>query len=215
MKGKKVLAIGNASQLGECGMRKLPQGVSWTFAHEVSADLFPLDADAVFILDEVAVKHFPYHLLDSGNLVFINDVTGSLAAYGTPSSIVRMNGWPGFTGGPLLELSGKEKVREKADAFLDELSWAREWVPDIPGLLRPRVLAMIINEACFALAEAVSSREEIDTAMKLGTNYPFGPFEWAARIGPERIHNLLEVLSRDDERYKPAPGMLQLLQQTT
>jgi 3-hydroxybutyryl-CoA dehydrogenase len=196
-------------------MRKLPQGVSWSFAQEVSTDLFPLDADAVFILDEIAVKSFPYHLLDSETLVFVNDVTGTLSAYGSNLSIIRLNAWPGFTGGPLLELSGTVTMREKADAFLDELSWAREWVPDIPGLLRPRVLAMIINEACFALAEAVSSREEIDTAMKLGTNYPFGPFEWAARIGPERIHNLLEVLSRDDERYKPAPGMLQLLHQTT
>ncbi len=44
-------------------------------------------------------------------------------------------------------------------------------------------MAMIINEAWHALAEEVSTKNEIDTAMKLGTNYPYGPFEWAEKIG--------------------------------
>ena len=49
--------------------------------------------------------------------------------------------------------------------------------PDIPGFISARVVSMIINEAYFALEEEVSSKEEIDTAMKLGTNYPYGPFD--------------------------------------
>ena len=43
---------------------------------------------------------------------------------------------------------------------------------------------MIINEAFLALQEGVSTKEEINTAMKLGTNYPLGPFEWVEKIGP-------------------------------
>src|ERR1700710_2457559 len=46
-----------------------------------------------------------------------------------------------------------------------------------------RVVAMIINEAYYALDAGVSSKESIDLAMKLGTGYPYGPFEWADRIG--------------------------------
>jgi 3-hydroxybutyryl-CoA dehydrogenase len=72
------------------------------------------------------------------------------------------------------------------------------------------VIASIINEAFFALQENVSTREDIDTAMKLGTNYPYGPFEWAERIGLMRIYGLLDALCRQHGRYLPAP----LLKQT-
>jgi 3-hydroxybutyryl-CoA dehydrogenase len=56
------------------------------------------------------------------------------------------------------------------------------------------VISTIINEALIALMEGVSTREEIDTAMKLGTNYPYGPFEWAEKIGMERVDSLLAQL---------------------
>ncbi len=48
---------------------------------------------------------------------------------------------------------------------------------------------MIVNEAFFAFGEKISTIEEIDMAMKLGTNYPNGPFEWAEKIGIENIFN--------------------------
>ena len=63
---------------------------------------------------------------------------------------------------------------------------------------------MIINEAYFALEDNVSSKAEIDTAMKLGTNYPYGPFEWASVIGTENILTLLQKLYLTDSRYKPS-----------
>jgi 3-hydroxybutyryl-CoA dehydrogenase len=72
------------------------------------------------------------------------------------------------------------------------------------GFVTPRVISMIINEACLALQEGVSTKEEIDTAMKLGTNYPFGPFEWMDRIGQDKIYALLLKLSRHQSRYLPA-----------
>jgi 3-hydroxybutyryl-CoA dehydrogenase len=65
------------------------------------------------------------------------------------------------------------------------------------------VVSMIINEAFIALGENVSTREEIDTAMKLGTNYPYGPFEWAELIGVENIISLLNKLSEKDNHYQP------------
>ena len=63
---------------------------------------------------------------------------------------------------------------------------------------------MIINEAYFALEEGVSTKEEIDTAMKLGTNYPYGPFEWAKKIGLKNIFQLLDKLHKTNLRYEPA-----------
>ena len=63
---------------------------------------------------------------------------------------------------------------------------------------------MIINEAYFAVEDNVSSKTEIDTAMKLGTNYPHGPFEWAGLIGNKNILALLQQLYVTDRRYKPS-----------
>ena len=67
---------------------------------------------------------------------------------------------------------------------------------------------MIINEAYFSIEENVNSENEIETAMKLGTNYPKGPFEWAAEIGHSNISELLIKLSQADLKYKPAPALL-------
>ena len=63
---------------------------------------------------------------------------------------------------------------------------------------------MIINEAYFTLEEKVSTKEEIDTAMKLGTNYPYGPFEWGQKIGLKKVNELLTTLAETNSRYTPA-----------
>ena len=76
-------------------------------------------------------------------------------------------------------------------------------MPDIAGFITPRIVVSIINEAHIALEEKVSNETEIDTAMKLGTNYPYGPFEWNELIGPEKVYNLLDALSKEHERYRP------------
>lgn len=66
---------------------------------------------------------------------------------------------------------------------------------------------MIINEAYFGLGDGISSKQEMDIAMKLGTNYPFGPFEWSEKIGLGRIHALLSKLSETSTRYQIAPAL--------
>ena len=72
---------------------------------------------------------------------------------------------------------------------------------------------MIINEAFYALEEKISTMEEIDMAMKLGTNYPSGPFEWAEKIGIRRIYLLLEKLALKEARYTPSPALKKLYEQ--
>ncbi len=76
-------------------------------------------------------------------------------------------------------------------------------------MVSPRVISMIVNEAWFALQEGVSSREEIDIAMQLGTNYPYGPFAWGEKIGLKKIVSLLTRLSAQNPRYQVADLLLQ------
>ncbi len=70
---------------------------------------------------------------------------------------------------------------------------------------------MIINEACYAVNENVSTAKEIDIALKLGTSYPLGPFEWNKQIGSQRIIQLLDILSVNNDRYLPAPDLKKIL----
>lgn len=121
----------------------------------------------------------------------------------------RYNGWPGFGSQPILEIGslGRE-LPETILQFAMAGGLTCVPVPDRAGLVRPRILAMIINEAFLALEEGLSSAAEIDTAMRLGTGYPFGPFEWAEQIGLQRILRLLDSMAAADPKYSPAPALV-------
>lgn len=134
--------------------------------------------------------------------VIVNSVAYTTKAIG--ADFVRINAWPTLLQRSLTELAAPEGY----DTTLIETVFDKcQLVPDIPGMITARVIAMIVNEAYYTLGAEVSSKEEIDTAMKLGTNYPYGPFEWSERIGLKRIYELLKVLSRADARYAIAPAL--------
>jgi 3-hydroxybutyryl-CoA dehydrogenase len=77
--------------------------------------------------------------------------------------------------------------------------------PAAPKIL-PRLIAQIANEAAFALEEEIGSPADMDTAMRLGLNWPRGPLDLAALLGPEPALKLLEQLERDKgPAYAPAP----------
>lgn len=82
-----------------------------------------------------------------------------------------------------------------------------EWLKSRVGFFTPRVLCMIINEAYFTVQEGTATKTDIDTAMKLGTNYPKGPFEFAKLFGIRLVYKQLDALYQDtkDERYKICP----------
>jgi 3-hydroxybutyryl-CoA dehydrogenase len=79
-------------------------------------------------------------------------------------------------------------------------------VADYPGLIIWRTVAMIVNEALDALQKGVASEQDIDTAMRLGVNYPRGPLAWGEQLGWQRLLCLLENLQRHygEERYRPS-----------
>lgn len=136
-------------------------------------------------------------------LVVINSVITTLQQLQV--NFIRINAWHTFLQRPVIEAA---TINESNKTLTEELFYLfdkkTQWVPDITGLITARVIASIINEAFFALQENVSTPEEIDIAMKLGTNYPFGPFEWGKKIGLENIHALLSELSKSNRRYTPA-----------
>jgi 3-hydroxybutyryl-CoA dehydrogenase len=140
--------------------------------------------------------------------VIVDAVVPTLAQIGRP--FIRINGWPGFLERDVHELAvPDEATAAQIITLYQKIGRSCRIVPDTPGMISARILASIINEAWFTWEDGVSSKAGIDTAMKLGTNYPIGPFEWSERIGLDRICHLLEVLSREDARYRPANGLHQ------
>ncbi len=81
-----------------------------------------------------------------------------------------------------------------------------EKIGDCVAGIFPRTIAMVINEAVFALQEGVATAADIDMAMKLGTNYPKGPLAWCDEIGAYAICAILEALQVEygAERYRIA-----------
>jgi 3-hydroxybutyryl-CoA dehydrogenase len=82
---------------------------------------------------------------------------------------------------------------------------------DQPGFAVNRILMPMINEAITALHEGVASIEDIDTAMKLGTNQPMGPLTLADFIGLDTCLSIMEVLHHGlgDSKYRPCPLLRQ------
>jgi len=136
-------------------------------------------------------------------LIIVNSVVTTAA--NLPPGFIRISGWPTFLKRTITEASGTtDTINNKVEDLFSSFGKKIEWVADIPGFVTARVISMIINEAYFALDEKVSSKEEIDTAMKLGTNYPYGPFEWSKKIGLQNVYELLSSLSQIDPRYEPS-----------
>lgn len=126
-----------------------------------------------------------------------------------PENYCRINGWNGFLEKELLETATNNvKLQPVFKLILENLGFKPTFVADIIGFVSLRAIAMIINEAYFGLEDEISSKTDIDTAMKLGTNYPYGPFEWGEKIGLKNISNLLIELAKTDSRYQPCTWLL-------
>ncbi len=131
-----------------------------------------------------------------------------------PQRLVGIGAIPSLLEGGLIEFAFSsltdEATLKGAGQFAKDLGKESAQVQDSIGLVLPRILCMLVNEAYFALTENVALPDDIDTAMKLGTNYPFGPVEWAERIGVRHVYAVVTALQRTlgEDRYRAAP-MLQ------
>jgi 3-hydroxybutyryl-CoA dehydrogenase len=96
-----------------------------------------------------------------------------------------------------------------AARWLAALDFKPQRVADTPGLVVARTLAMLINEAADAVLQGVCTPEGADAAMKLGVNYPAGPFEWLAQWNAPAVIGLLDVLDAHyrGERYRVSPWL--------
>ncbi|MEO8664911.1 MAG: 3-hydroxyacyl-CoA dehydrogenase family protein [Ignavibacteria bacterium] len=128
-----------------------------------------------------------------------------------PARIVGAALYQGFSEMAGIELSKSDLTSpdsyEKAKKIFEDAGKKVYLVTDRPGMISLRIISMIINEAYLVLQEGTSNKEDIDTAMKLGTNYPYGPIEWSEKLGVELIYNILKTMLEEygDDRYRITP----------
>ncbi|MFD0316178.1 3-hydroxyacyl-CoA dehydrogenase [Streptomyces flavalbus] len=80
-------------------------------------------------------------------------------------------------------------------------------IGDVPGMIVARTVARIVDLAHDAVAKGVATEEDVDTAMRLGVNYPLGPFEWSRRLGRNWAYALLDDLHLRDPSGRYAPSL--------
>ncbi|MFC0522712.1 3-hydroxyacyl-CoA dehydrogenase [Pontibacillus salicampi] len=111
---------------------------------------------------------------------------------------------------PLVEMvKGLETSDETAQIIrnvAEQMGKETVVVNEFPGFVTSRISALVGNEAFYMLQEGVGSPEEIDKAIKLGLNYPMGPFELGDLVGLDaRLNNLKYLHDKLGEKYRPAP----------
>ncbi|MEU3994670.1 MULTISPECIES: 3-hydroxyacyl-CoA dehydrogenase [Streptomyces] len=80
-------------------------------------------------------------------------------------------------------------------------------IGDVPGMIVARTVARIVDLAVEAVARGVATEDDVDTAMRLGVNYPLGPFEWSRRLGRGWAGELLDELHGIDPSGRCAPSL--------
>jgi 3-hydroxybutyryl-CoA dehydrogenase len=137
---------------------------------------------------------------------------------GQPGAVTGWGSVPPLEAGGMMEVAaGLQTAPEAlaaAQAFWSSIGLKPAVVADGTGLVRARIVCALVNEAATALMEGVASAADIDTAMKLGTNYPRGPLEWGDLIGLDVVLGVMRGLHEDfgEDRYRPCPLLVRYVQ---
>ncbi|MBV9148723.1 MAG: 3-hydroxybutyryl-CoA dehydrogenase [Candidatus Eremiobacteraeota bacterium] len=112
----------------------------------------------------------------------------------------------------VIELVDSDAVDDDALALAEELFAAlgkrTMLVGDLPALFLGRVIGSVVNEAVYAVQDGIASADDIDVAMRLGTNYPLGPIAWGREIGGQRVARILSQLAAaEGAEFGPARAL--------
>ena len=164
-----------------------------SFTHSADSDWIGLETDAGQL-----------RMTDgrSAALVAVREQARDLALFDLP--IALGGGAPGASLAWSVSGGASERWRTLAPQWLAAAGWTPRQLADAAGLVVARTIAMLINEAADAVLHGVCTEQAADSAMKLGVNYPAGPFEWLAAWNVHAVVKLLDHLDNQHrgERYR-------------
>jgi 3-hydroxybutyryl-CoA dehydrogenase len=205
-----ILVIGEEVNFNECCSKF---GTEHIYAWENEPEDIRQKIENSFIVFDFTIDQHPDRFSNycqpENAVVFVNTVNTTLkklAGNQKPAgNVFGFCGLPTLLNRTLLEVSIlKDEDEPPLKKICSQLNTEYRIVADKVGFITPRIVCMIINEAFYALEEEIASAADIDRAMKLGTNYPYGPLEWSKKIGLRNVCNLLNAVYKEtrDERYK-------------
>jgi 3-hydroxybutyryl-CoA dehydrogenase len=204
----KIAAKGSPERLAELGLILSSAGLNY-IGLESTKNIDSHEYDLVFDLNFDDDPHsLSDYLKASGSKTFfllsgVKMQIESAVPRQLWQKVVFINALPGFLGRKSIEYC---TLSDSFDASVfSSIGWmdANKTASRV-GMVSPRVVFMIINEAYYTLQEGTASRNDIDQGMKLGTAYPLGPFEWCDKVGLKNVYETLSALYDDthDERYR-------------
>lgn len=212
-----ILVIADAQRYEELQQKGLGthHDIQWKTSLEEVLSLKVFDVVLDLIFDD-RPDHALVYAKNPGIPVLAGMVKTSLSgimnqfAFEQGFNIMGCNFLPGFVNVPVMEVTVMDEgQKETLDQVMYKLGWEYALVADVVGMVTPRVVCMIINEAYLTAEEGTASPEDIDTSMRLGTNYPYGPFEWSERIGILHVYEVLKAVhdATGDDRYEVAASL--------
>lgn len=196
----------------EAGKNCLTYSVSLA-QHVSAADLVieavPEVMDIKKNIFEVIDQHAPEHCCFATNTSTMSPTEiGSFTK--RPDKVIAMHFFNPVQKMPLVEIiKGLETSEETAQSIkraAEQMGKETVVINEFPGFVTSRISALVGNEAFYMLQEGLGTPEEIDKAIKLGLNYPMGPFELGDLVGLDtRLNNLKYLHSKLGEKYRPAP----------
>jgi 3-hydroxybutyryl-CoA dehydrogenase len=138
-------------------------------------------------------------------------VTQIAAGLSDPGRVVGIHFFNPVLQMPLVEIIPghltRPEIVESARALAKDLGKTVVGSRDTPGFVTTRALAVLLNEAAWMLYEGTATKEDIDTAYKLGFHHPMGPFELADLVGLDTTLSILDVMWEGfhDPKYRACP----------
>lgn len=202
-----IAAKGSPQQLEELNSVLSLAGKNFTVLENtknISSESYDLIFDLNFDDEPETIQN--YAGISGKTLLLLGAVKIQLQQYipaALRAQVIGINALPSFLGRKILEactLNPSVNYNALIEAGWEKVHFSESRI----GMITPRIICMIINEAYFTLQEGTATREDIDKGMKLGTAYPFGPFEWCTKIGIINVYEVLQAMALDtnDERYK-------------
>ncbi|WP_017753439.1 3-hydroxyacyl-CoA dehydrogenase [Calidifontibacillus oryziterrae] len=158
---------------------------------------------------ETIDKHAPEHCYFATNTSTMSPT--EIASYTKrPEKVIAMHFFNPVHKMPLVEiirgLETNDETAEVARQAAEKMEKQTVVVNEFPGFVTSRISTLVGNEAFYMLQEGIGTPEEIDKAIKLGLNYPMGPFELVDLVGLDvRLNNLKYLHEKLGEKYRPAP----------
>lgn len=215
---EKILVLGKGGNaLSFCEM-SAKAGVAVTLQETVDQDGSCLQDSGIiirFLADSldvaalegvVAIKRPQIWLSESMD----QSVTAMAKQVGTPERFIGFSLSGFFPEKKLVELIGGERTDSdavaKAKDLFEKIGFTVVIAQDRPGYVLNRVVASMINEAVYVNMYGLAQMEDIDQMMRLGANFPLGPFEYADAVGLDRVFKTLEWLTEElGPQYRPCP----------